>query len=174
MFQTTQQHNSEQIQTVNTTSSPFLPRQRFLIWRTRGVLTHSLCISSDIPHQLRWVVVCTSPKPSAGPSRSDIPSSCLSGLTFLKSKNQRILDQSLVQMFVCSKGSSPRQLGLGVICTSRCLSAVTGRLPNLVLNLACSLTRVEGRTTNSAARALLFTPLWDSNLISLKQRWILP
>lgn len=66
--------------------------------------------------------------------------------------------------------SGSRQLRLRMICASRCLSAVTGQLPNLVLNLACSLTRAEGRTTNRAARALLFTPLRDSNLISLKQR----
>lgn len=91
------------------------------------------------------------------------------GADILSPNPPPVLDRLLVQMFVVLT-QFPSTPDSGMICTSRCLSAVTGQLPNLVLNLACSLTRAEGRTTNSAAWALLFTPLWDSNLISLKQR----
>lgn len=72
----------------------------------------------------------------------------------LKSKSL-VLDRSLVQMFVVLK-RFPVFLRLKMMCTSRCLSAITGQLPNLVHNLACSLTHAEGRTTNTAAGACTF------------------
>lgn len=94
--------------------------------------------------------------------RADILSPNLPGLGSITAPN------------VCCINAVPVNSGPGWSVRAGVPSAVTGQLPNLVLNPAYSLTRTEGKATNSAAGAVLLTPHWASNLISLKQRWISP
>lgn len=126
---------------------------------TKLVLTHFLCICSATLHQFDGGVAYMSPKPSAGPSRSGILSSCLSRLAFL-GPNLLLLDQLPAKMFVVFKWSQPSSSSRW----SMQAGAVTGPLPNLVPNPACSLTRSEGRTTNNTQLRLCLSTLVRDSL----------